>query len=118
MTCEFGCSCCCAHTKNDYEDSEYYKTYLGPNLTSVEVDGVEDVDLFNKMKETYGENNNWNGKLYRSGYVLPLDYLGKTITYNFISENGRKHWTKHGYKNQYEIMNPPLFSPLDQKSKN
>lgn len=106
---------CGCHTLNDYEECEYYKTYTGPKMTSIEVDEISDGDLFSKLKELYGDSCNWDGKKYRAGSILSIEYLGKTIKFNYVSENGRTHWTKYVYTNDNEIINPPSFAPFDEK---
>ena len=54
-------------------DSEYYKNYRGPNLTLAQIwkHGEEKLDITEHIKEYYGFQNNWNGKLYTYDDIFP-----------------------------------------------
>ena len=41
---------------------DYYQNYKGPNLTEAT---LNDIDITSIIQEKYGENNNWNGKLWK-----------------------------------------------------
>lgn len=97
-----------------FEECEYYKNYMGPELTSVEVEGIENSYLHNKIRELYGPNLNWNEKIYQAGLIITEEYLNKNIKLNFVSTSGRTHWTEVSFKNYAEILNPPLFMPYNQ----
>ena len=52
---------------------DYYINYKGPNLTVANIwkKGQEKEDITDHIKTFYGENNNWNQKLYTYGEILP-----------------------------------------------
>jgi len=97
-------------------NSDYYKNYKGPELKLVHIwkKKEEKEDITNDIKIFYGENNNWNGKLYTFNDIFP----GKNYEYKFyvefIDETGKKHWFHGmvGEPNQY--FNPPLATPMNQ----
>ena len=92
-------------------DLEYYKKYHGPTLTKAT---LNDTDITDIIKEAYGEDNNWQGKLWKYKDIFGSECEGKSIYCEFHSEDGRKHWF-HGFiedKNHY--FNPPLATPMTQ----
>ena len=95
---------------------DYYINYKGPNLTVANIwkKGQEKEDITDHIKTFYGENNNWNQKLYTYGEILPNKNNLYHFYVEFQSDNGRKHWF-HGIvggKNQF--FNPPLASPFNE----
>ena len=42
--------------------SEYYENYRGPSLTKATYNQVNDIT--EKIRNVYGKNNNWQGKLW------------------------------------------------------
>lgn len=100
----------------DNIENEYYKNYKGPNLTSAQVwkKGQERIDITGEIRELYGENNNWNGLLYKYGVVFP----DKDTTYHFYiefhSEDGRKHWFYGMVGEKHQVFNLPLVTPINQ----
>lgn len=99
-------------------DNEYYKTYKGPPLATITVDGETDSYAFCKIKELYGLDYNWNCNLYSFGAILTESYLDKEIKFYFEStpENGgRKHWSCSTYRKLNDVFNPPIFMPCNQK---
>ena len=97
-------------------DSEYYQNYTGPNLTLAQIwkHGCDKEDITEHIKNFYGDNNNWNGKLYTYNDIFP----GKDYTYkfrvDFIDEKGRKHWFHGMVGGDDQYFNPPLASPMNQ----
>ena len=55
-------------------DCEYYQNYRGPNLTRALIwrHGEEKLEITEYIKEFYGHNNNWSGKLYTYDNILCL----------------------------------------------
>ena len=97
----------------DYEYSDYYTTYNGPNLVSIMVNNIENKSLYNKIKDLYGIKNNWNGKLYKSKSIFDDSYLNKEITFNYENtKSGIPNWTKYIYCNGNDNLNSPLFTPI------
>jgi hypothetical protein len=98
--------------------SKYYETYKGPELTSVctwddEVE-TENMKLYLRFKDFYGEKNNWNCQLYELREVLSDEYLNKYVKLYFTSPNKRIHFFKFLYKAEYaeKTLNMPLSMPL------
>ena len=89
--------------------SEYYQNYKGPDLVKATLNNV---DIIEKIKVFYGEDNNWNQKLWTYEEV----FQGNTGQFyiEFKSEDGRIHWFhgQIGKKDQY--FNPPLATPMNQ----
>ena len=86
-------------------DSNYYKNYKGPSLVKATLNNK---DFFSTIKEYYGIDNNWNGKLYKYRDIFTENDISKKIYCEFKSDSGRIHWF-YGYiddLNQY--FNPPL----------
>ncbi len=91
--------------------SDHYKSYRGPPLVKA-ILGTEDIT--DKMKELYGENNNWKGCLWTFREAFGKNSINKNFRFDFKGEDERDHWF-HGFitdLNQY--FNPPLATPLNQ----
>ena len=94
-------------------DISYYKDYNGPNLTKATLDKD---DITEAIKNIYGEDNNWNGKLWSYEEVFGNDCENKSIYCDFHSKEGRKHWF-HGFiQDKKQFFNPPLATPMDQNN--
>ena len=54
-------------------DSDFYKNYKGPNMTLSQIwkHGEPKLDITEYLKEFYGHDNNWNGKLYTYDDIFP-----------------------------------------------
>jgi hypothetical protein len=89
--------------------SEYYQNYKGPNLVKATLDNV---DIMDQIKNFYGEQNDWNQKLWTYNEVFG-EAKGQ-FHIEFVSEDGRRHWFygQVGKKDQY--FNPPLSTPMNQ----
>ena len=48
--------------------SEYYKNYKGPDLTKATFNKI--YDITEKIRELYGEDNNWQGKLWKFSEIF------------------------------------------------
>ena len=93
-------------------DSEYYQNYYGPNLTKATMN--TSVDITDIIKEKYGENNNWQGKLWTYRDIFGSTCEDTTFYCEFHSEDGRKHWF-HGFiEDPKQFFNPPLSTPMNQ----
>ena len=55
--------------------SEFYENYRGPSLTKATYNQVNDIT--EKIRNLYGKNNNWQGKLwtYKEIFGETLKYL-------------------------------------------
>ena len=99
-------------------DCEYYKEYRGPHLTLAQIwrDSEEKLDITENIKEYYGPNNNWQGKLYTYDDIFPnKDHIYK-FKFEFVDDTGRKHWF-HGMVGEPEqYFNPPLSMPSVERS--
>ena len=96
--------------------SDYYENYRGPELTKAQLwkKGEERRDITEDIRILYGENNNWNGRLYKYEDVFPDKDSSHCYYIEFHSSDGRKHWFHGlvGEKNQ--TFNPPLATPMNQ----
>ena len=75
-------------------DCDYYKNYKGPNLTRAQIwtHGDKKLDITEYMKEFYGHQNNWSGRLYTYEDIFPhRDYKYK-FRIEFVDDSGRRHW--------------------------
>jgi hypothetical protein len=107
--------------------SKYYRDYKGPDLVVAELWLNEDdkETFIDYMKVFYGENNNWNGKLYTYGEIFPqrennglfdsvadsgrLYPAGNHKFYlEFLGKDGRVHWFSGMVGSKEQIFNPPL----------
>ena len=99
-------------------ESEYYQEYRGPNLTLAQIwkQGEEKLDITEYIKEFYGPNNNWQGKLYTYDDIFPNKNNEYKFKVEFVDDTGRNHWF-HGMVGEPEqYFNPPLASPMNQIS--
>jgi hypothetical protein len=92
--------------------SEYYKNYRGPTLTKVTLDKI--IDITDIIKEVYGEENNWQGKLWKFKEIFGNECEGKQFYCEFHSEDGRKHWFNGFIEDKNQHFNPPLATPMRQ----
>jgi hypothetical protein len=99
----------------NYIQSKYYENYIGPDLISVKVDNLEDYEIYNKINELYSSNKNWNGKLYKANTIFNTDYLNKKIEIIF-SYNNIKFISEYIHKNDDDIINLPIKTPIDIRS--
>tara|TARA_B100001059_G_C17296490_1_gene315309 strand:+ start:64 stop:369 length:306 start_codon:yes stop_codon:yes gene_type:complete len=98
--------------------SEHYKNYKGPNLTRAQIwkHGEEKLDITEYIKEFYGYDNNWQGKLYTYDDIFPNKNHEYKFKVEFVDDSNRKHWF-HGMVGESEqYFNPPLASPMNQIS--
>jgi len=98
-------------------ESEYYKAYRGPSLVKVI---LNEEDITEKIKEKYGENNNWSGFLWTYKELFGSECQGKHFRCDFKGRadgddgddgddrDDREYWF-HGYIHDINnYMNPPL----------
>ena len=99
-------------------DCEYYQEYRGPNLTRAQIWKDKDykIDITEYIKDYYGHDNNWQGKLYTYNDIFPNKNHEYKFKVEFIDDSSRKHWF-HGMVGEPEqYFNPPLASPMNQIS--
>ena len=92
-------------------ESEYYKAYLGPSLVKVI---LNEEDITEKIKDKYGENNNWSGFLWTYKELFGSECQGKHFRcdFKYNDEKGGKEYWFHGYIHDINnYMNPPLATP-------
>ena len=94
-------------------ESEHYKNYHGPKLVKC-ILGSENIT--DKMIELYGENNNWHGCLWTYKEAFGKNSYGKNFRFDFKSEDGREHWFNGFIHDINQYFNPPLFTPMNQKT--
>lgn len=97
-------------------ESEYYLNYRGPNLTLAQIwtHGEEKLDITEYVRDFYGHDNNWNGKLYTYNDIFPhRDYKYK-FRIEFCDDSGRRHWFNGMVGKPEQYFNPPLASPYNQ----
>ena len=70
-------------------DTEYYRSYEGPELTSCTVDNE---DLTDKIRQVYGPEKQWKNTLNTYGELFGPASVGKTIAMEFRGDDGRRHW--------------------------
>ena len=86
-------------------DSEYYGEIHGPELTKAILHNVSIID---NVREKYGQNNNWQGKLYTYKDIFGENSKGKKIYFEFQDTHGTKYWF-HGFVNDLsQYFHPPL----------
>ena len=107
--------------------SKYYRDYNGPDLVVAELWLNEDdkETFIDYMKVFYGENNNWNGKLYTYGEIFPqrehhgLDVADSGRLYpagnhkfylEFRGKDGRVHWFSGMVGSKEQIFNSTFRS--------
>lgn len=97
-------------------ESEYYKNYRGPNLILAQIwkHGEEKIDITEYMKEYYGKENNWSGKLYTYDEIFPHKDHKYKFKVEFVDDSGRKHWFYGMVGKHDQYFNPPLSSPMNQ----
>ena len=96
--------------------SEYYENYRGPNLTKATYNKI--YDITEKIRTLYGEDNNWQGKLWTYKEIFGETSNGSDFYCEFHSDDGRKHWF-HGFiEDSEQYFNPPLATPMNQKQSN
>ena len=79
--------------------SEYYQYYKGPSLIKATLNETENItELIQKF---YGENNDWNGKLW-------------TYQDIFKDKGERVHWFQGIINKEKEYLNIPLHTPMNQ----
>ena len=94
-------------------ESEYYQSYRGPKLTRAQIWKHDEpkLDITEYMKEFYGHNNNWQGKLYTYDDIFPHRDHKYKFRVDFVDDSGRRHWF-HGMVGKPEqYFNPPLAMP-------
>ena len=94
-------------------DCDYYKNYKGPNLTLAQIwtHGEEKLDITEYVKDFYGHQNNWNGKLYTYDDIFPhRDYKYK-FRIEFCDDSGRRHWFHGMVGNSEQFFNPRQAMP-------
>ena len=91
-------------------DCNYYKNNHGPNVTLAQIWGEEGrLDITDHIKEFYGHENNWQGKLYKYNDIFPKKYYKYKFRVEFSDDTGRKYWF-HGIVGEPEhYFNPPIF---------
>lgn len=97
-------------------NSDYYQNYRGPNLTKAQIwkNREERIDITEDIKVLYGENNNWNKRLYTYQDVFPDKNSSHHFYIEFHSNDGRKHWFNGMVGEKNQIFNPPLVFPMNQ----
>ena len=93
--------------------SEYYENYRGPNLTKAIMN--INVDITDIIREIYGEDNNWQCKLWKYSDIFGETSEEMNVYCEFHSEDGRKHWFSGNVENVNQYLNPPLATPMNQK---
>ena len=95
--------------------SGYYRDYQGPKLSIAKIwkTNQEKENITEHIKLFYGEDNNWNQRLYSYGQVFP-DKINYHYYIEFLSDNGRKHWFYGTVGDKHQIFNPPLASPYNE----
>ena len=94
-------------------DSEYYQDYKGPNLTNAILNEKEDITKL--IQFFYGEDNNWQCKLWKYSDIFGETSEEMKVYCEFHSEDGRKHWFSGNVENVNQYFNPPLATPMNQK---
>ena len=71
----------------------YYQNYKGPNLSKATLNND---DITERIKNIYGKDNNWQGKLWTYKEIFGETCKGSDFYCEFHSDDGRKHWF-HGF---------------------
>lgn len=99
---------------------EYYQNYKGPNLILAQLwkKNSNKENITEYIRNFYGENNNWNGKLYKYSEIFPNKDSSYLFYVEFVDKTGRKHWFNGMVGEPEQTFNPPLASPFNQNTKN
>tara|TARA_B100000131_G_scaffold313488_1_gene348939 strand:+ start:625 stop:927 length:303 start_codon:yes stop_codon:yes gene_type:complete len=97
-------------------NTNYYENYKGPNLVKAQLwkKGNEKENITDYIKSFYGEENNWNGKLYKYSEIFPNKDSSYHFYVEFLDDTNRKHWFHGMVGESHQIFNPPLASPMNQ----
>ena len=97
-------------------ENEYYQNYKGPNLVKAQLwkKREERKDITNYIKSFYGEENNWNCKLYKYSEIFNNKDSSYHFYVEFLDDTNRKHWFYGMVGESNQIFNPPLASPPNQ----
>jgi hypothetical protein len=100
-------------------DSDYYKNYKGPNLTLAQIwtHGEPKLEITEYLKEYYGKENNWQGKLYTYEEIFPQKDHAYKFKVMFVDSTGRKHWFHGMVDDPEQYFNPPLVMPNNLNEK-
>ena len=79
----------------------------GPALTLVTLNGI---DITEKVKEYYGINNNWQGKLWKYYDIFGIDSLNGRFYIEYTTQDQRKHWTFGFIDDINQNFNPPKIT--------
>jgi len=66
-------------------------------------------DITDTVMEKYGENCDCDGKLWRYHEVFSDCEIGDNINFEFISEDGRRHWFNTFIYDKNQYFNPSLL---------
>jgi len=95
-------------------DSEYYSNYKGPQLISAKIwkttEENNKEDITSHITNFYGENNNWNGKLYKYKDIFK-DKGNYNFYFEFKSLDKRKQWF-YGIVGDQDQYFPPIIKLL------
>jgi hypothetical protein len=94
-------------------ESEYYQKYVGPPLVKCT---VNEIDMTSRMLDIYGEKQNWRGGLWTYKEVFGPNHLGSKFRFDFIGDDGRKHWFHGWVEDENQYCNFPLATPMNQIS--
>ena len=92
-------------------ESEYYNNYIGPDIIKAT---LNQDNILEQIIKIYGDTKNWNGRLWKVKDIFNNECIDKEFYFEFESDNGQKHWTRGKIANMDDIINPPLFTPLNQ----
>jgi len=97
-------------------DCEYYQNYNGPKLILAQIwlKNKERENITEHIQKFYGNENNWNGKLYTFNDIFPNKDSSYHFYIEFIDETQRKHWFHGMVGNKDQYFNPPLATPMNQ----
>ena len=103
-------------------EHEYYKLeYTGPPIKFALLDTEDITDIINKI---YGENYNWNGKLYTASVLsesIIQNIFGKSLYIEFDDYNpnfpNSKTFIKILLEKENTIINPPMHIPFSRPKK-
>jgi len=92
--------------------SEYYQYYKGPSLIKATLNETENItELIQKF---YGENNDWNGKLWTYQDIFKDNCQGNKFYCEFKDKGERVHWFQGIINKEKEYLNIPLHTPMSQ----
>ena len=92
-------------------DSEYYKNYNGSSLVKVEIwcDKNNKTNITEYMNFFYGQDNNWNGVIYKYKEIFSDYFKYHQFYMEFQDDNKQKKWFYGIVGEPEQYFHPPTM---------